>query len=406
MDAGRRATRREFLAAGAGTVAGAAWFAGCAGSAPSDDRLPRTGRTTVRTLGRTGLRTPVVSIGSAYAPNLVRSALNAGMSYVHTSGSYSEANHERILGEVLRGRPRDSFLVGSSPDLPYRFEPGGLSEDLGTSADPSAIEASIDGSLERLGLATIDIYYLSSISQRQTVLHQPYIKAFESLKRRGKIRYAGIGTHRNEPEVIRAATESGFWDVVLTAYNFRQSHRAEVRAAIRHAAGAGLGVIAMKTQAGVYWDRLRLRKINMKAALKWVLQDENVHTSIPAFSNYDELADDLAVMKDLTLSPTDERDLHLGEEARLSGLYCQQCACCIPQCPHGLEIPALMRGYMYAVGYQEPRQARHALRAWTTADIPCGGCDRCRVQCALGFDVRSRALDVARLLDPDMSDIG
>ena len=36
--------------------------------------------------------------------------------------------------------------------------------------------------------------------------------------------------------------KSGFWDVVLTAYNFRQSHREEVRAAIREAAAAGLGV--------------------------------------------------------------------------------------------------------------------------------------------------------------------
>jgi predicted aldo/keto reductase-like oxidoreductase len=325
------------------------------------------------------------------------------MTYIHTSGSYSEHNHERMLGEVLRGRPRDTFIVGSSPDLPYRFDPGGLSEDLGTNADPSAIEASIDGSLERLGLDVIDIYYLSSISRRETVLHEPYIKAFENLKRRGKARFAGIGTHRNEPDVIRAAAESGFWDVVLTAYNFRQSHRADVRAAIRQAAGAGLGVIAMKTQAGVYWDNLRQRKINMKAALKWVLQDENVHSSIPAFSNYEELAEDFAVMKDLNLSPEEERDLRLGDEARLSGLYCQQCARCVAQCPNGVEIPTLMRGYMYAVGYQDPQLARRTLRAWTSADVPCGDCGRCFVQCALGFDVRSRALDVARLLDTRIS---
>jgi uncharacterized protein len=402
MNIGRLATRREFLAAGAGTVAGAAWLAACSGSAPAGDALPRTGRSTVRSLGRTGLKLPVVSVGSAYAANLVRAALDGGMTYIHTSGSYSEHNHEKMLGEVLRGRPRDTFIVGSSPDLPYRFDPGGLSEDLGTNADPSAIEATIDGSLERLGLDAIDIYYLSSLSRRETVLHQPYIKAFENLKRRGKARFAGIGTHRNEPEVIRAATESGFWDVVLTAYNFRQSHRGEVRAAIRQAAEAGLGVIAMKTQAGVYWDSLRQRKINMKAALKWVLQDEYVHTSIPAFSNYEELAEDFAVMKDLNLSPEEERDLRFGDEARLSGLYCQQCTRCVAQCPHGVEIPTLMRGYMYAVGYQNPQLARHALRAWTSADVPCGDCDRCGVRCALGFDIRSRAIDVARLLDAEI----
>ena len=97
------------------------------------------------------------------------------------------------------------------------------------------------------------------------------MKAFEKLKTSGKARFVGVGTHSNEPEVIRAAAESGFWDVILTAYNFRQSHREDVRAAIGQAAKAGLGVVAMKTQAGVYWDGTR-RKINMKAALKWVLQ--------------------------------------------------------------------------------------------------------------------------------------
>ena len=80
------------------------------------------------------------------------------------------------------------------------------------------------------------------------------MKAYEQLKRAGKVRFAGIATHRNEPAVIRAAAKSGFWDVVLTSYNFRQSHREEVRAAIHEAAQAGLGIIAMKTQAGVYWD--------------------------------------------------------------------------------------------------------------------------------------------------------
>jgi len=399
MTSVRRTTRREFLATGATGVAGAALAAACSGSRPTEAVPPRTGTLTVRTLGRTGLKLPVVGVGSAYEPGLVRAALDAGLTYIHTSGSYADQNHERMLNRVFRGRPRDSFIVGSSPDLPYRVERGRLSEDLGTSADPTAIEPSLDGSLDRLGLQSIDIYYLASVNEPATVLHDPYIKAFEELKRRGKVRFAGIATHRNEPAVISAAAKSRFWDVVLTAYNFRQSHREEVRAAIHEAAGAGLGIIAMKTQAGVYWDSTRRRKINMKAALRWVLRDENVHTTIPAFSNYDELEEDVAVMRDIALSPAEEQDLRLGEEARLYGLYCQQCADCLPQCPEGVQVPTLMRGYMYAVGHRQPRHARHVLRAWAPSDIPCTHCGECRVRCALGFDVRARAREVARLME-------
>jgi hypothetical protein len=400
MSTGRRATRREFLTAGAGGIAGAVLVAACPGSRHSDANPPQGGTLTVRMLGRTGLTLPVVSMGSAYEPGLVRAALDAGITYIHTSGSYADQNHERMLSRVFRGRPRDSFLVGSSPDLPeYRFYGSGPSEDLGTKADPASIAPFLEGSLQRLGLDHIDIYYLASINEPATVLHEPYIKAFEAMKRKGKVRFTGIATHRNEPAVIRAAAKSGVWDVVLTAFNFRQSHREEVRAAIREAAGAGLGIIAMKTQAGVYWDSRRQQKINMTAALKWVLRDEHVHSTVPAFSNYDELEEDLAVARDPALRPDEERDLRLGEQAALPGLYCQQCAACVPQCPMHVQVPALMRAYMYAAGHQQPRHARHVLRAWAPSDIHCTHCGECRVRCALGFDVRTRARDLAHLLD-------
>ncbi len=398
MNAHRLPTRRGFLRTGVTGLAGAALLSACSRPRSSADTPRRTGRKVIRTLGRTGLRLPVVSMGSAYAINLVASALDAGMRYIHTSSSYAERNHERMMGQVFRRRPRESFVVASSPDLPYRLDQrADRSLDLGTNVDAALIPESIDGSLQRLGIDFVDIYYLASVGSRRTALHEPYIKAFERLKQEGKTRFVGITTHSHEPEVIRAAVESGFWDVVLTAYNFRQSHREEVRAAIRQAAEAGLGVVAMKTQAGVYWDAARRRKINMRAALKWVLQDENVHTAIPAFSNYDEMREDLSVMEDLALTPEEQQDLRLGEVLGLAGLYCQQCGRCLPQCPAGQAVPTLMRAHMYAVGYQQPDRARDLLQGSTSADIACVRCNRCEVRCALGFDVRARAWEMARL---------
>ena len=186
--------------------------------------------------------------------------------------------------------------------------------------------------------------------------------------------------------------------MVLTSYNFRQTHREEVSQAIGQAAEAGLGVVTMKTQAGVYWDRARRKMINMKAALKWVLQDENVHTTIPAFSNFEEMDEDLSVMEDLNLTPEERRDLKLGTDLGLAGLYCQQCRQCQPQCPAGLEIPILMRAYMYAFGHNKPHKAMETLLGWNPAGLACRECSACTVRCALGFDVRSRALELADFL--------
>jgi predicted aldo/keto reductase-like oxidoreductase len=338
-------------------------------------------------------------MGSTYGINLVQTALDEGIVYIHTSSGYSERNHERLLGDVFQNRPRDSFVIGTAPELHYEYGGGERSMDLGLDADPDLIQEEIEGSLKRLKLEFLDIYWFLSIGRVETAKHEPYMRAFEKLKKSGKTRFVGIGTHSNEPEIIKVAAESGFWDVVLTAYNFRQTHREDVREAIRNAADAGLGVVAMKTQAGVYWDRTRLRQINMKAALKWVLQDENVHTTIPAFSNYEEMWEYLSVMEDLSLTPEERRDLTLGTDLGFSGPFCQQCRECQPQCPSGLEIPGLMRAYMYAFGHKKPHKARETLKGWSPAGLVCRDCAACTVRCALGFDVRSRALELAGVLE-------
>jgi predicted aldo/keto reductase-like oxidoreductase len=394
-----RTSRREFLKASLAGIGGASLLRGCSSNQTDQGKHSKGRKIVFRTLGRTGLRLPVVSMGSSYGIDLVRTALDEGIVYIHTSSSYSERNHERLLGEVFQDRPRNSFFIGTSPDLPYEFGGGDRSLDLGLNADPGLILESIEGSLQRLKLEFVDIYWLCSIGCVETARHEPYMRAFEQLKKSGKTRFVGIGTHSNEPEIIRAAAESGFWDVVLTAYNFRQTHREDIREAIGKAADAGLGVVAMKTQAGVYWDRARLRRINMTAALKWVLQDENVHTTIPAFSNYEEMREDLSVMEDLNLTPEESRDLRLGEDLGLAGLFCQQCRKCQAQCPAGLEIPGLMRAYMYAFGHNKPHKALETLRGWSSAGLACRDCTTCIVRCALGFDIRTRALELADLLE-------
>ena len=83
------------------------------------------------------------------------------------------------------------------------------SSALGTEVDPELIYRSMEGSLQRLQVEYVDIYYRCSVGAREA-LFEPYLEAFGRLKEEGKTRFVGLGTHENEPEVIRAAIESGF----------------------------------------------------------------------------------------------------------------------------------------------------------------------------------------------------
>ena len=128
-------------------------------------------------------------------------------------------------------------------------------------------------------------------------------EAMEKYKKEGKIRAIGASTHHNEPAVIKATADSGIYDIIETAYNFRKNNAEEIGEAINYAADKGIGTVVMKTQAGVYWDRQRKNMINMQAALKWALQNENVHTSVPLFNNANELIEGLSVMNNSGTGP-------------------------------------------------------------------------------------------------------
>ncbi len=349
-----------------------------------------------RTLGKTGIKLPVVSMGTYDATGVTNVALDAGIVHIDTSADYNEGNDERMFGEIFKNRPRDSIVIGTSIGM-WKYREA---DQIRNAITPKILRDSIEGSLQRLNLDCIDIYYLGGIKHKEIAEYEPYLEILKDYKRAGKLRFLGVTTHANEPEIIRTATDSGIYDVILTAYNFRKTNREEIKKAVAYAAGKGMGIIAMKTQAGVYWDRKEKTKmINMKAALKWALQDENIHTAIPSFKNSDQLYEALSIMENLALTPQEKADLELNQGESSTGLFCSQCEECIPQCPAGLDIPTLMRGYMYAYGYKSPAKARKTLDSIDLSSVPCMNCESCSVICSSGFDVKKKVTDIVRIKD-------
>ena len=395
----RRAFLRQGLtglaAVGAipGAVKAAAFASADSGKAGVGETQAQT-KLIVRTLGKTGLKIPVVSMGvmNADNPAVVQAALDSGIFMLDTAHGYQRGRNEQMIGQVIKGKPRDSYMIATKVPGPGRDK--SLQGLDGEALQKSFLEK-FDLSLERLGLDHVEILYLHNNTTKEDVQNPAIVEALQKAKKSGKARFIGITTHSNEPAVIRATIEAKVYDVVLTAYNFLQDHREEVRKAVAESAAAGLGVVAMKTQAGAYWDEKRQQPINMRAALKWVLNDPNVTTAIPGFTTFDQLKEDLTVMTDLKLTPQELKDLKLGEQ--VAGLYCQQCGQCVSGCPKSLPIPDLMRGYMYAYGYRNLQAAHELVGSLDVAENPCGSCASCSAVCAKGFDIADRVKDISRL---------
>jgi len=398
--------RRKFLKNSLLTVTGAGLISRTISQSLSgQESVQENTKFLYRTLGKTGIRLPVISMGTGNTnnPNLVRSALDKGVKLLATSEAYQNGNNETLVGSVLKDRPRDSFIImTSSGDINWIDTRTGV---FNASFDPKAFMKRVDESLKRLEVDYVDIFIQPFAATRESVFYEPVRKAMEAVKKEGKAKYLGIATHRLEHEAIRAAVDIGIYDVVMTAYNFRREgynfmqNGEELDEAIRYAAESGLGIIAMKTMAGVYWDKERTKPINATAALKWALQNKNIHTTVPDCSTYDQLNQDLAIMANPELTEEEKQDLKPPSEEISSGLYCQQCNKCISQCPEAIDIPTIMRSYMYAYGYKNLEFARKTLCSTGLHSFPCNDCSDCNVNCLMGFDVKSRILDIARLQD-------
>ncbi len=302
--------------------------------------------------------------------------------------------NEEMLGNYFSTIPRESFVLAT------KVKPAGVDSRTGLPSKETTAEAFLSMfnlSLSRLKMDYVDILYMHSAESVEMVRHKEIVRAMLDLKKQGKVRFIGISTHKNEALVINTMAEDGIWDVVLTSYNYRHTYRAELDDAIDKAAAAGMGVVAMKTMAGGWLDRERTKPVNARAALRWVISNPNVHTTIPGITAFDQLETDLTVMKDIAL--TDEEKSELVADASFPGLFCNACSNCVPGCPNNLPIPELMRAYMYAYGYRNAAMASELLSEAAVKADPCASCKTCSASCVRGFDLKDKISDIARLVN-------
>jgi predicted aldo/keto reductase-like oxidoreductase len=346
-----------------------------------------------RELGRTGLKVPIVSMGvmNANIPDVVSASYDLGVRHFDTAARYQYGRNEQMVGNVLdRMSVRDNVLIATKIMRPAQ-------RDFGSAAELKQKVADLcDGSLKRLKTDYIDILYIHSVQSAEEFSNDDLMAAMEALKKAGKVRAVGVSTHRSMANVINEVTRAGFYDVVLTAVNVAMADNAELLTAIDEAAAKGVGIVAMKTQVG--GQRLPHASLQdyssstiATASLKWVLRRESIATSIPGYDNFEHMREDVSVAFDLEY--TDDEKKFLSEnDIKLSMGFCEQCSQCLPTCPHGVEVPTLMRTYMYAAQYGNFSEARAAL-----AEIPrnqglasCALCAECRAACANAVDIPGR----------------
>ena len=198
-----------------------------------------------REVGQTGLKVTDVSFGCASIGNLYRevsevdaqatlgAAWDAGLRYFDTAPHYGRGLSETRLGAFLTEKPRDNFVV--STKVGRVLSPGAQQPEADGFINPlpnnvhydysgDGIEASLEGSRERLGLNQVEIVYVhdigtfthgaSNAKHMEDFLGSGYPRLVR-LKEQGKIRAIGLGV--NENEICLDVMRHEALDVILLA---------------------------------------------------------------------------------------------------------------------------------------------------------------------------------------------
>jgi len=299
-----------------------------------------------RKLGNSDLNVSEISLGSwltysggvdrALAEACVNRAFDVGINFIDTANVYGRGASETFLGEVLRGRKRDSYVLATKVFFPMTDTDRGLSA--------AQIAKQLDASLKRLATDHVDLYqchrYDSSVRLEETM------RALTLAVEQGKTRYIGF-SEWSAPQIRSARAIPDVARFVSSQPQYSMIWRAPERDVIPECAKSGVGQIvwsplaqgvltgkylpgkappkdsrAASSKMGVFMEHgkgamsddtltrvQRLRPIAdelglsmAQLALAWVLREPNVSSVIIGASRPEQI-DDNAKASGVTLAP-------------------------------------------------------------------------------------------------------
>ncbi|MFH1462819.1 MAG: aldo/keto reductase [Pseudomonadota bacterium] len=348
-------SRREFLELCG--LAGAGAMVGCHSAPPAPlARLP------TRPLGKSGLSVPILAFGGVdLQPGsrlLLHHALDLGVSLWETGAAYGGGASERAIGAYLQAfpedRPRLQLLTKSTAR-----EPDGLARDL-------------EGSFARMGVDAVEIFLLHGVSRAEELTPAVLAWAAEA-KAAGRFGAFGFAVHKDMITLLKAAPGIAGLDVVMSACNHRLLADPRLVAALEGCRGAGIGVIAMKTQGltsvgapaadeGRALEAFTRRGLSLhQARLQAVWAAPAVASICSLMPTVAVLEENLAAGLDpLALGPAELGVLDAHARAT-AGRWCAGCAAC--ERASGLPLPEVLRALLYAHSYGDPRRAHDLLRS-------------------------------------------
>lgn len=234
----------------------------------------------LRPLGKTGLKVSSLGMGQAMEPSVYLHAWDKGMNLIETARGYRGGSHEEVVGEALKKIGRKNVVIMTKVDSAIMKREGRY----------HGILKSLDESLEAMGVKELDILLGHGIDDASFLADKEVKRAFLELKKKGKIKFCGVSTHKATP-ILEWMIQNDFYDVAMVGFNYASPP--EASSMLLKARKAGIGIITMKTLA----FNVEEREKSIPAAIRYAVSRSFVDSSVVLMADFERVEDNLKALK-------------------------------------------------------------------------------------------------------------
>jgi uncharacterized protein len=245
----------------------------------------------VRTLGRSGLRVSLFTLGGYHmlvkgeqeCLRIIARARELGVTFFDSAHHYNKGESDRILGRALQGAERQKVI------LMTKFEKYSKAEAM----------AGLEEQLKRLRTDYIDLWQVHQVATHaeadQVLGPNGSLEAFIQAKKQGKVRHIGFTGHHDPTVHLKLLRGFDGWETIQMPINLVDPHyESFITNVLPVARKQGLGVIAMKSNA---MGAIAANKVaTVEECLRFTLA-QDIDTLVSGVETVDQLEANILTVK-------------------------------------------------------------------------------------------------------------